>query len=429
MGDVSPYAAIFPTQLRSVLRSYYVGKIRRYPLAWQGPRHVFKMEAHFFVRQILTWFDQNARDLLWRHEPTPYRVWVSEIMLQQTQVVTVTPYFERWMRELPSVEALAMADEDKVLSLWAGLGYYRRARYLQTGAKYLVEHYAGQFPTTLAELRKIPGVGAYTAGAIASMALGMDVPAIDGNVERVLGRYFAIRGDLKTGAARKTLEDCAERVAACGQAGRVNQAMMDLGASLCSKTAACTACPVASHCQACLLQLTNVIPQKAPRLVKAQSWRAALVLVDAQKRVLLLKRKPDGLLGGLWSFPMIDLVGELPKKASEAAIMARAPRQNAWNAWLKQHGFGLKTIQCAANGEFVRHIFTHIDMHVTLDIAQVKGAFELSHVCLDDTEFEVCECVSFGNDNAFDSDHPISTLMTKLVRQYQLRCNSVASAL
>ena len=360
------------------------------------------------------WFAEHGRDLLWRHDVTPYRVWVSEIMLQQTQVATVTPYFERWMQRFPTIEALATAEDADVLTQWQGLGYYRRARYLHQGAQYILAQWGGQFPKALSDLQQVPGIGAYTAGAIASIAFGQNVPAIDGNAERVLGRYFAIDGDLKKGHARRTLEDYATRIAETGHAAIVNQAIMDLGASLCGKKATCDACPLAKRCQAKRLGLTDVLPQKAAAIPKHQLYCAALFLVDHAGQALIARRRADQLLGGLWTFPMIELM-QNPKTPAQANPLSRSPRIAEWSAWLHDHGVCTHLSACTPSGAWLRHIFTHIDMRITLDHAVYPQNIQASSL-LPDHAFDAFDTVPVTDAGIQMGDHPSSTLMKKLLR-------------
>ena len=369
----------------------------------------------WFVDQLSAWFTTHGRDLPWRHDVTPYRVWVSEIMLQQTQVATVMPYFERWMTRFPTLESLAVADENDIFSLWQGLGYYRRARYLHQGAQYLIEHYHGDFPTEIASLQKVPGIGAYTAGAIASMAFGQNVPAIDGNAERVLGRYFAIQGDLKKGASRQTLEQCANAIASQGRAGVINQAIMDLGASLCGKKAQCETCPLATHCQANLRQMTDVLPQKHTPTAKTPRICAALILKDTTGKVLVARQRPDQLLGGLWTFPTIELVNDNVSK-NHKELLLRSPRIALWHAWLKTHGLTAPLASCTPSYVWIRHIFTHIDMLMTWDIAHYNAPISLDALKPDAT-LDQFDLVMQKSSTLDMQDHPSSTLMKKILAQ------------
>src|SRR5512145_1340768 len=204
-----------------------------------------------FARRLLAWYGLNARILPWRGHPDPYAVWVSEIMLQQTRVETVIPYFEKWMRLFPSIETLANASEREVLNAWEGLGYYSRARNLHKAARIVAEQYNGKVPRDLEQLRKLPGIGRYTLGAIASMAFGMDVAALDGNIKRVYARIFDVTEPVDSPAGEKTLWQMADEHLPKGHAGDYNQALMDLGSLICvPKNPRCLICPVMELCRA-----------------------------------------------------------------------------------------------------------------------------------------------------------------------------------
>ncbi len=256
-----------------------------------------------FSTRILAWYDRHARVLPWRGHPDPYAVWVSEIMLQQTRVETVIPYFERWMQQFPSVHALANAPEQVVLSAWEGLGYYSRARNLHKAAKIVDETYSGQLPATLAELRKLPGIGRYTAAAIASIAFGADVATLDGNLKRVFSRVFDVSQPADSAAGEEILWALAEKHVPTGRAGDYNQALMDLGASVClPKGPLCLLCPVNELCKARALGLQEQRPIMKPKPVVPHKLKMAAVLVQ-DGCVLLAQRPAGGLLGGLWEFP------------------------------------------------------------------------------------------------------------------------------
>jgi len=258
---------------------------------------------------LLAWYDHAKRDLPWRTAEDPYATWVSEIMLQQTQVVTVLDYYARWMERFPDVASLAAADLDDVLELWAGLGYYRRARFLHRGAKYVVEELDGEIPTTAKELRALPGVGPYTAGAIASIAFGEVEALVDGNVERILARIFAIPGDPKDRANQKQFWALAEALVDDARPGDFNQSMMELGATVCTpKNPTCLLCPVRPRCQAFAMGEPTRFPAKVKRAKpRAQTTLTCVVtaVVDGREHVLATKRPEDGLLPGLLEFPSI----------------------------------------------------------------------------------------------------------------------------
>ncbi len=247
---------------------------------------------------LLDWFAKHARDLPWRHERTPYRVWVSEIMLQQTQVTTVIPYFQRWLERFPNVEALAAAPLDDVLKLWEGLGYYRRARLLHRAAQQVVGEYGGQLPDTEAELRRLPGIGSYTAAAIAAIAFGRDAVAVDGNLKRVAARLAMLAGEVSEAQVRATLWPYLPE----GRARAFNEALMDLGASVCiPKTPRCDVCPVTAHCAAFAAGRTGEFPVPKQRKQTPHLERYALLYRD-DGGVWLRQRGTDEMLGGLWGF-------------------------------------------------------------------------------------------------------------------------------
>lgn len=252
---------------------------------------------------LLKWYRQHARRLPWRDLPAPYRVWVSEIMLQQTRVETVIAYFERWMERFPTLEALAGASEQEVLKAWEGLGYYSRARNLHRAARQVMETYAGQLPDDQAELEKLPGIGRYTAGAIASIAFGKDAPALDGNIRRVLARVFNVAVPARSPAGERQLWQLAAESLPPGRAGDYNQALMDLGSSICTPRApACLICPIAVYCQARALGLQEARPVlDAKPATPHYTVTAAVIFHGGQ--VLIALRPSSGLLGGLWEFP------------------------------------------------------------------------------------------------------------------------------
>lgn len=252
---------------------------------------------------LLSWYRQNARQLPWRGSPDPYAVWVSEIMLQQTRVDTVIPYFQRWMARFPNVTALAEAPLDEVLRLWEGLGYYSRARNLHRAAQVVTAQYGGQLPAERAALEKLPGIGRYTAGAIASMAFGQDEAALDGNIRRVLARLFDVALPARSPAGEARLWELARQVLPPGEAGDFNQALMDLGSSICTpRSPACLVCPLTSLCRARQLGVQELRPVlEARSAVPHLTVTAAVLRRDSQ--VLIAQRPPQGLLGGMWEFP------------------------------------------------------------------------------------------------------------------------------
>ncbi len=271
-----------------------------------------------FSSGLLNWYRQNGRTLPWRGHPDSYAVWVSEIMLQQTRVETVIPYFEKWMKQFPTVKALAVGSEQDVLNLWEGLGYYSRARNLHKAAKIVVEKYKGQLPRDLDVLRSLPGIGRYTVGAIASMAFSFDEPTLDGNLRRVFARVFDVSEPADSPAGEKILWGLAAEHLPKGQAGDFNQALMDLGATIClPKNPRCLTCPLMKLCKARELGIQEKRPVLKPKKSTPHYVQAAAVVVK-QGRVLLAKRQSKGLLGGMWEFPNGRVGGDPAKELSKA---------------------------------------------------------------------------------------------------------------
>lgn len=256
-----------------------------------------------FAGPLIKWYEQNARSLPWRDYPTPYRVWVSEIMLQQTRVETVIPYFERWMQRFPTVETLASASEQEVLKVWEGLGYYSRARNLHRAARVVMAEHGGELPSEAAALERLPGIGRYTAGAIASIAFGKDAPALDGNIRRVLARVFNVTLSARSPEGERLLWDLAREHIPTGRAGDYNQAIMDLGSAICTPRApACLICPIAAHCLARALGVQEQRPvMEEKRPVPHVTVTAAIIHRDGH--ILIARRPSSGLLGGMWEFP------------------------------------------------------------------------------------------------------------------------------
>ncbi len=260
-----------------------------------------------FAERLLTWFARHARDLPWRHRRTPYRVWLAEVMLQQTRVDTVVPYYERFLALFPTLEVLADAPLEQVLKTWEGLGYYARARNLHAAAQRIVETHGGQFPKTYKELLELPGVGRYTAGAVASIAFGQDVAAVDGNVRRVLCRVFDVREDVTRSRTQRDLEKLATSLLPAGRAGAFNEALMELGATICTpRTPQCVRCPLHERCRAHAVGNPETLPVRRPRQpVPHYNVTAAVTVRDDARgsHVLVAQRNPDDMLGGMWEFP------------------------------------------------------------------------------------------------------------------------------
>ena len=261
--------------------------------------------------RLLVWFDEEARDLPWRRTRDPYAILVSEIMLQQTRVETVIPYYERFLRTYPTVAALARASIDDVLKLWEGLGYYRRAHNLHGAARVIVALHGGRVPEDRASLRALPGIGPYTAAAVASIAFGGDEPVLDGNVIRVVSRLFRVEGDAARAATRRVLEERARSLVPAGRSGAFNEALMDLGARVClARAPRCADCPVAGDCAARRDGDPTRFPERAARrpvphrdVVAGVIWERAAGSGRRGRKLLLAQREAGDMLGGLWEFP------------------------------------------------------------------------------------------------------------------------------
>ena len=302
-------------------------------------------------RALLAWYRRERRDLPWRRTRDPWAIWVSEVMLQQTRVETVIPYYERFMERFPTPAALADADADELMQRWAGLGYYSRARNLKAAAGQVVREHGGRVPDELAALRALPGVGRYTAGALASIAFDRPAPVVDGNVARVLARLFALELDVASPAGQRRLWAEAEALAQGPAPGELNQALMELGALVCTPRAPrCPSCPLRSRCRALGTGRVEALPLKAPK-ASPRAVESVAALLLRGPRALAVRRPPSGLLGGLWELPG----GELA--AGEAALggLERALRERV----------GLAPLRVERLGE-VTHGFTHrtLRLHV-----------------------------------------------------------------
>ena len=304
------------------------------------------MKPAQFTHKLITWQRKHGRQTLpWQKQRTPYRVWVSEIMLQQTQVDTVIPYYHRFLQRFAHVKQLAAAAEDEVLALWSGLGYYRRARFMHQAARIIVNDHRGRFPRHITVLQKLPGIGRSTAGAILSLACGQAHPILDGNVKRVLCRFHAIDRPLNESAVIRTLWTYAEQLAHAAQEPAVyTQAMMDLGATLCRRTQAdCLQCPLHASCQAKRQGIQAQLPRKTPKTALPLRQTRLLIIQSADNKLLLEKRPPSGVWPGLWSLP------ECP------------PSEDLGDWCRRRIGIQVKRIHCLTS---FRHSFSHYHLDI-----------------------------------------------------------------
>ena len=294
-----------------------------------------KKLSEALVIPLLAWYNEEKRDLPWRQDPTPYHGWLSEIMLQQTRVAAVMDYYRRFLDALPTVADLAVCDGDALMKLWQGLGYYSRARNLQKAARIITEEHGGAFPNHYAAIRALPGVGDYTAGAIASIAFGLPRAAVDGNVLRVVTRLTADHRDITDPATKRAVTEALEVILPTKAPGDFNQALMELGATVCLPNGAplCDKCPVKERCEAHHRDLTSSIPVKAPKKERRVEERD-VYLIFFEGKAALRQRPPKGLLAGLWEYPNELSPGAPPVPGQVAFALA------------------------------AKHIFTHIEWHM-----------------------------------------------------------------
>jgi A/G-specific adenine glycosylase len=324
-------------------------------------KHLITIDQEEFQNDLITWFSKEQRDLPWRKDRDPYRVWVSEIMLQQTRVDTVIPYFNRFLERFPTIDALAMADEDEVLKAWEGLGYYSRVRNLQSAVKEVSEKYSGIVPDTPKEISSLKGVGPYTAGAILSIAYGKPEPAVDGNVMRVFSRILSIWLDIAKPSTRKVFEEAVRALISKENPSYFNQALMELGALICTPTSpSCLLCPVRDHCQAFNEGVQTELPVKSKKKAARKLNMAAAVLFTEDNRVVIHKRASSGLLANLWEFPNFEVSST---RSGRKQLEERMEEAYSVEATLKA---GVMTK--------IQHVFTHI----IWDIEVYAGSVETS---------------------------------------------------
>jgi A/G-specific adenine glycosylase len=312
-----------------------------------------------FAQLLLTWYKDNARSLPWRGLSDPYAIWVSEIMLLQTRVETVIPYFLKWMRCFPDIRSLSQADENEVLKQWEGLGYYSRARSMLKTARIVVEKFDGKIPGDSEKLQHLPGIGPYAAAAIASIAFGQNEAVLDGNVKRVLARVINYTKPVNSTTAENELRATAQSLLPPGQAGDFNQALMDLGATICTpRSPKCTVCPLRTVCSALKLNLVDKLPLKAPKPpIPSLEVTAAILRQDDQ--VLIARRPPNGLLGGLWEFPG----GKVEKGEDHSRALTREIEEELGSRITVNKLFGV-----------YKHAYTHFKVTLFAYFCTLNGA-------------------------------------------------------
>lgn len=334
--------------------------VREDSLELDAPVPVVLDSLDRIAEPLLAWYDAGRRILPWREEPTPYHVWLSEIMLQQTRVEAVKPYYDRFLQALPDIGSLAAVEEERLLKLWEGLGYYNRARNLKKAAEILVSEYGGEMPGDYEKIQALPGIGSYTAGAISSIAFGRTYPAVDGNVLRILSRLRADDRDILNAKVKKSVEDELLDVMPIDRPGDFNQALMELGAMVCIPNGApkCEECPWKEFCLARARELTAEFPKKAQKKPRSVEKKTILVIQDAG-RVALRKRPAKGLLAGMYEFPSLE------GHCEEAEV----------SAYLRKIGLSPIRIRKLPSA---KHVFTHKEWHMTgylirVDELAVKG--------------------------------------------------------
>ncbi|AYJ46096.1 A/G-specific adenine glycosylase [Enterococcus casseliflavus] len=331
-----------------------------------------------FQETFLTWYHKEKRNLPWRATNDPYAIWISEIMLQQTRVETVIGYFYRFMEQFPTIQDLAAAEEQKLLKVWEGLGYYSRARNLKAAAQQIVAEFDGEMPQSIEEIRSLKGIGPYTAGAIGSIAFGLPEPAIDGNVMRVVSRLFCIEADIAKASSRRPFDEAMRTIISPDEPGEFNQALMDLGSRICTPTTPkCEECPISQYCLAYAENRQTDFPVKSKKAKPKDVYYIAGAIED-QGSFLLVQRPETGLLASMWHFPLVELTKEqyealqrtwAKEEQLQLDLIAEDDALEIFPdlpvVWQKRH-FGEIT-----------HIFSHLKWHVLLFYGRKRGELTL----------------------------------------------------
>lgn len=331
-----------------------------------------------FQETFLTWYHKEKRNLPWRATNDPYAIWISEIMLQQTRVETVIGYFYRFMEQFPTIQDLAEAEEQKLLKVWEGLGYYSRARNLKAAAQQIVAEFDGKMPDSIEEIRSLKGIGPYTAGAIGSIAFGLPEPAIDGNVMRVVSRLFCIEADIAKASSRRPFDEAMRTIISPDEPGEFNQALMDLGSRICTPTTPkCEECPISQYCLAYAENRQTDFPVKSKKAKPKDVYYIAGAIED-QGSFLLVQRPETGLLASMWHFPLVEVTKEqyealqrtwAKEEQLQLDLIAEEDALEIFPdlpvVWQKRH-FGEIT-----------HIFSHLKWHVLLFYGRKRGELTL----------------------------------------------------
>lgn len=331
-----------------------------------------------FQETFLTWYHKEKRNLPWRATNDPYAIWISEIMLQQTRVETVIGYFYRFMEQFPTIQDLAAAEEQKLLKVWEGLGYYSRARNLKAAAQQIVAEFDGEMPQSIEEIRSLKGIGPYTAGAIGSIAFGLPEPAIDGNVMRVVSRLFCIEADIAKASSRRPFDEAMRTIISPDEPGEFNQALMDLGSRICTPTIPkCEECPISQYCLAYAENRQTDFPVKSKKAKPKDVYYIAGAIED-QGSFLLVQRPETGLLASMWHFPLVEVTKEqyealqrtwAKEEQLQLDLIAEDDALEIFPdlpvVWQKRH-FGEIT-----------HIFSHLKWHVLLFYGRKRGELTL----------------------------------------------------
>ena len=332
-----------------------------------------KEDLEKVIEPLLNWYEKSKRILPWRKNKNPYSIWISEIMLQQTRIEAVKEYYKRFMKEIPSIQVLANIDEEKLLKLWEGLGYYNRARNLQKAAKLIEKEYQGKMPDSYKELITLPGIGEYTAGAIASIAYDEPVTAIDGNVLRVISRLIASTKDVLLPETKKDIQSKIEKIMPKKNAGNFNEALMELGELVCLPNGEpeCQRCPLKQYCKAYKENLTAKIPVREKKIKRKKEEKTVFILISSSGKIAIKKREQNGVLKGMYELP--NVINKWQETKVEEVLKEK------WNIQSIQ--------QIEFSGEY-KHIFTHIEWHMYGYEVKVRTEDEKSFLWVSKEELE-----------------------------------------